>query len=521
MMRSRKRAAAALAAVASCVLVLAGCQNLLDVEVEGQIVSDQINSPAAAQALRLGALGSFVQINGSSTVANSALFGLVINTGLLTDEVVNRSTTQPSPVVDQRVTVGSSDYALMQTTRARAFQAIDAITEFMPPLAFPQAPRLRGELYFVIGYLEMQFAENFCAGVPLSARVNSVINYGQRLSTTQMLDSAIGHFNMALSLLTDTLADSATTTLRRAVRVAKARAFNNKGVGGSTGDADSITAILGGVSPVPTNLVFAMTFGGATTTSVNTHWLYMSSASTGGNRASMGDSINPDGSTMINALPFASANDPRLPVLGNSASPSSQGNGNLALPLVRQNIFRAADTPLNLVSGLDARLMEAEVQLKKGNTGTGPTQMTGILNALRASSQVLSREVTYAGGALPPLAAPANQTAAVRLFFREKAFWTWGRAQRLADLRRMIRQWGPPLQGRPAAIQNLSFTEDKVFPMGNVFDIIGQPTVSVNQYGHEINFVFTGEGANPNVPVAINTPDALGRVPGTCIDRDA
>jgi hypothetical protein len=517
-MKHMTRLAAATLAIAAVTVM--GCQDLLDVNIEGQITNDQINSPQAAQALRLGALGSFLSINGGNT-SQFALGGLVNNSGLLTDEIVNRSTTQPSATIDQRVNVGSSDYGVMQSTRARAFQAFDAITEFMPTVAFPQSPRLRGEMMFTIGYLELQFAENFCVGVPLSARVGGVINYGQRLTTTQMTDSAIGHFNQALALLTDTLADSATATMRRAVRVAKARAFNYRGVGGATGDADSVLAILGGASSIPTTFVYALTFGGATTTSVNTHWFYMQSGSTSGNRASVGDSINPDGSTMPNSLPFASAGDPRLPVLGNSATPSSQGTGNLALPLVRQNLFRTADSPINLVSGLDARLLEAEVALKKGNIGTGAGQMTAILNSLRATTIQLSRDVAYAGGALPPLAAPANQTAAVRLFFREKAFWTWGRGQRLADLRRMIRQWGPPLQDRPTPVQNLAFTEDKVFPIGDVFDVIGQPTTTINDYGHEINFVFTGEAANPNVPPANNTPDALGRVPGTCIDRDA
>ena len=506
--------------IAIAALPLTSCQDLLDVNIEGQITDDQIKSPAGAQALRLGALGSFLSINGGNT-SQFALGGLINNTGLLADELVNRTTTTPSPQVDQRVQVGTSDYGIMQTTRARAFQAIDAITTYMPVTAFPTAPRLRAELYFTIGYLEMQFAEDFCAGVPLSGRVGDAIVYGQRLTTSQMLDSAIGHYNQALGLLTDTLADSATATMRRAVRVAKARAFNNRGVGGATGDADSVLAILGGASPIPTNFAYIMTFGGATTTSVNTHWYYMQAGSTSGNRASVGDSLNPDGSVLPNALPFASANDPRLPVLGNSVSPSSQGNGNLALPLVRQNLFRAADSPLNLVSGLDARLMEAEVQMKRGNTGTAATQMTGILNTLRAGSQVLSREVTYAGGALPALTTPADQTAAVRLFLREKAFWTWGRGQRLADLRRVIRQWGPPINGRPPAIQNLGLTEDKVFPIGNVFDVIGQPTTTINQYGHEINFTFTGEAANPNVPLSVSTPDALNRIPGTCIDREA
>lgn len=505
-------------------VVLAGCQSLLDVNVDGQITDDQLTSAATARALRLGALSSLAAVNGaigtfSSGAVGSVVSSLVSQSALLTDEMVNRTTTQPSPVVDQRITVGTADYGLMQQARARAFQAIDAVATYMPVSGFREAPRLQGELYFELGYLALQFAENYCAGVPLSRRVGNEIVYGERLTTTQMLDSAIAYFNAALPFLTDTIADTATVTIRRAVRVAKARAFNNRHA--TAADVDSVLASLGGAAPVPTNFNYRITFGGSTASSANTHWHYMQAASTAGTRGSVGDSINPNGSTMANALPFASANDPRLPVLGNSASPSSQGNGNLALPLVRQNLYRTASTPLDLVNGLDARLMEAEVALKRGNVGTGAGQMTALLNALRAQTIVLTTDVTYSGGALPPLAAPANQTAAVRLLLREKAFWTWGRGQRLGDLRRAIRQWGPPLPGRPGAIANLGFTQDVLFPVGDVYDINGSPTSSVNKYGAEINFTFGGETANPKVPRSNDAPDALNRVIGFCIDRDA
>ena len=47
---------------------------------------------------------------------------------------------------------------------------------------------------------------------------------------------------------------------------------------------------------------------------------------------------------------------------------------------------------------------------------------------------------------------PAAKDAAIDLLFREKAFWTFGRGQRLPDLRRLVRQYGR--------------TDDQVFPTG-------------------------------------------------------
>ena len=115
--------------------------------------------------------------------------------------------------------------------------------------------------------------------------------------------------------------------------------------------------------------------------------------------------------------------------------------------------------------------------------------MTAKLNALRASPPALSATLTPAP--MPALGVPASQAAAVSLFFREKAFWTFGRGQRLGDMRRMIRQYG-----RAA---------NTVFPEG-----INHNTGAA--YGPAVNFpIPTAEQNNPNITL---TNDF-------CIDRNA
>jgi hypothetical protein len=65
----------------------------------------------------------------------------------------------------------------------------------------------------------------------------------------------------------------------------------------------------------------------------------------------------------------------------------------------------------------------------------------------------------------------------VSLHFREKAFWTFGRGQRLGDLRRLVRQYGRP--------------QDQVFPVGVHY--------KGGSYGSDVNLpVVTDEGNNPN-----------------------
>jgi hypothetical protein len=124
-----------------------------------------------------------------------------------------------------------------------------------------------------------------------------------------------------------------------------------------------------------------------------------------------------------------------------------------------------------LVSGIDARLIEAEAKLN-ANDFAG---MLTILNALRTSAQKIGNLNVAAMAAIATT--PATKDAAVTLFFREKAFWTFGRGQRLPDERRQVRQYGR--------------TQDLVFPVGSFF--------KGASYGTDVNFPVTdNEKTNPN-----------------------
>jgi hypothetical protein len=99
--------------------------------------------------------------------------------------------------------------------------------------------------------------------------------------------------------------------------------------------------------------------------------------------------------------------------------------------------------------------------------------MMAILNALRLAKPTIG---VTAIPPMPPLATPITVEAATTLLFREKAFWTFGRGQRLPDLRRLIRQYGR--------------TQDTVFPVGLYF--------KGGSYGADVNFpVPSSEAVNP------------------------
>jgi len=79
------------------------------------------------------------------------------------------------------------------------------------------------------------------------------------------------------------------------------------------------------------------------------------------------------------------------------------------------------------------------------------------------------------------LATPASKDAAVNLFFREKAFWQFGRGNRLGDLRRLIRQYGRAADG------------SDTFPIGKFHKAGGA------SYGVDVNLPVTdNEKQNPN-----------------------
>jgi hypothetical protein len=115
--------------------------------------------------------------------------------------------------------------------------------------------------------------------------------------------------------------------------------------------------------------------------------------------------------------------------------------------------YETGDTPVVMASGIEARLIEAEVALHDGDQS-----WLGILNALRTTctDAAACPDPAPAGeggvAGLPPLADPGTDTARLDLLFRERAFWLFATGHRLGDLRRLIRVYG---QGG-----------DNVFPTG-------------------------------------------------------
>jgi len=449
---------AALCAVAGLAFVaLTGCNvkdQLLAPQNPGIIDPSAVNSPTAALALRVGALSRYKQLTNAS--GNEAVWEYA---GTLADEYKNADFLTDRVAIDQRIIdpangIVSGQTAMYATvTQSRGFvrDAISAMKTFLP-----DSTGLRGELWAELGFLEMTLADNFCNGIPLGHTISGVQTFGDPLTTQQVYDSASAHLDSALALTNAT--DAGTVGIHNFAAILKARILVAKG---NFGAVAAVTA------NVPTAFQYTMTFsstGGGT----NGIWNLVNSIA----RITVSDSVdivNGVPTTIKNALPFVSANDPRVPTISGKLSSPVVGAEDQATPVFLALMYKNQFDPVVLGSGIDARLYEAEAKLQANDIAG----MMTILNALRAAKPTIG---IIAIPALAPLATPADQNAATSLLFREKAFWTFGRGQRLPDLRRLIRVY--------------KRTEDNVFPTG--------PYFKGGTFGHDVNLpVPSSEQVNP------------------------
>jgi starch-binding outer membrane protein, SusD/RagB family len=427
---SRRRSALtaiALAAIALAPLGACSTETLLESEDPDLIDPAATRSPAGALGLRNGALGRFKNITGGSE--STWLFG-----GLLADEWSTSSTFIQNDETDQRrIQLNNSSITGMFRDLARVRtatnQAIAAMKEFNP-----DSTAMIAELYFARGFAEMQLAQDFCNGIPLSDGSGEEIVFGQPLTIDSVFKVAIASYDSALALIptiavtpTDSVITRADSLIHRAARIGKARALLGLGRFAEAGALVSATLI-------PTTYAYNHTF--AVSSGRNTLWNQPFSQ----RRYTVSDSLEGNSRNILvkNAIPFFSAKDPRLPVTystSNAGKDTTKGQDGFTFS--RRTSLYADVTPVAVVNGIDARLIEAEAALKAND----PVTMLAILNALRAARPTVGT-ITPAAGSLAPLVDPVTQKGREDLLFREKAFWTFTRGQRLGDLRRLIRQYG-------------------------------------------------------------------------------
>jgi hypothetical protein len=408
-----------------------------------------VASAAGADAVRLGALA---RLN-TATSGGESLFLLG---GLFADEYNNGDSFIDRQVVDQRsVTITDSflETANRALHRARlsAVQAIQLEKQYNPTAP----PANVAEMYFVEAYVENMMAEHYCNGLIFSTVVDGAEKYGSPITTQAAFELALAHADSGLALITGTTAND--VKIKNVLQVTKGRILMNL-----NRYADAAAAVAG----VPTSLQYQEFH---TATIQNQIWAF--------NNNSRRYSVSTKEGT--NGLDFATANDPRLPVCAGgdpvckTIGVTRDDRDDLTKPIYVQRLWTANTSPVTIVSGVEARMIEAEAQLKAGQ----PAAAIATLNAARA---------TVPG--LTPLTDPGTDAARVDLVFRERAFWLFSTGHRTGDLRRLVRQYGR--------------SANTVFPTGAWH--------KGGTYGGDVNVpIPQAEQNNPNLPSSATT----------CIDR--
>lgn len=453
-------------AFASGALAIAACgtakNDLLEAPQPNLIQPSSVQSAAGANAVREGALARM-----RIAFVGSGSDGTWLLGGLLADEWSTSSTFVQNDEVDERqisLSNSSVDGSLRAIYRivTAADQAVGLLNKYRPSPASDIA-----EMYFARGYAELQLASDFCNGIPLSDVVGSDITLGQPQPVSQVFTAAAASFDSALALAGGT--DSASVFINRAASIGKARTLL-----GLNQPATAATAVAG----IPTSYTYDLT--SSLVGSNNILWVQGLSS----RRYTIGDSLEGNAHNLFvaNAIPFYSARDPRLPANYTISTKGDTTKSQDGLTLSRTTPLYSQTTNTALVNGLDARLVEAEAALRASN----PAQMIAILNTLRATPLTIGT-LTTKPSLLPPLTDPGTLDGEINLLFREKAFWTFSRGQRLGDLRRLIRQYGR--------------TANQVFPVGTHY--------RGTTYGPDVNLPITSGESNGN-PAFKN-----------CLDRNA
>ena len=413
-------------------------EELLQPQNPGLIDQSAVGSPTAAAALKIGAMGRLKWVVSDPAPAGFGGSSVWEASGLLSDEFMNSDFQNSQNDVDQRTMSPDNVVAnYSRTTQARGFirDAIAAELKYEPTKTADI-----GELYMALGFIEMTLAENFCNGIPLGSNVAGVVDYTsdefKSRTNAEVYDVALTHIDSALAIL-GSATDVNTVAVRNATLITKARILVNKG-------QYAAAAALVPVSVIPSNYQYVFITQASSNNDDLGIWTLNNSVA----RMTVGDSsVNYLGKqfSIGNVIPFATLNDPRVPILKGTDAKLPAEDGGLT-PLFIQQIWKGRDDPIPMVSGIDARLIEAEAKL-------GASDFAGMMTILNALRTAPPRIGNFQPATMTAISTtPTTKDAATSLFFREKAFWQFGRGQRLSDLRRLVRQYGR--------------SQDKVFPVG-------------------------------------------------------
>jgi hypothetical protein len=468
-------------------LVACNTDKLVKVEDPAQLSPEATATAAAVPALVNGAVRQFEA--GYSGLGDDAFLSA---SGVITDEfawgdsfttrfAADRRTLQPP----QLGNISDNAFSRLEQARMLALRALAAVDKFETDLDDPDG--FRADLQTALGYSYVTLSEGWCSGVPFSNVPTegdidpTKIEYGSPQTTAQMNDSAIVAFDAALA------ADPS----NELAMVGKGRALLNLGL------YDQAEAAVSGVGTTFVYLIEHSTNTSAQNNSIASlmdNGRYTISNLEGGTTAT-GTALRPDNNTATTnataeGLNYRTAQDPRISYELKGACFTR------SIVCYRLDNYPAFTSDVPLASGVEARLIEAEAAMQRGDGATMIAKLNSLRSQVAALLPLLYPEqiqqfppATSGAPTLAPLVDPVTPAARRDLLFRERAFWLYATGHRQGDLRRLMRA--------PYSLSN-------VFPTGPYFRAAG------SNFGSDVAYpVPFNEENNPNFDrSACNTTSA-------------
>jgi hypothetical protein len=449
------------AMIAAVALLAGGCESPLDTEIPEIVTPENLEGPEAIPTLVQGAFGDFSL---AYTGAPAQQQGIVLVTGLFTDEFIHSGTFNTRNEIDTReIDVRNAQMILVFRNLQRARRAAEKTADFIEANADdPTADSRLSRMYNLAGLSYVLIGESFCSGVPFSlASEDGTFEFGEPTTTAGIYDLALARFESARA----TAATAGSSEDEYLADLGTARVLLDRG--------DYVGAAAAAAT-VPTEFVFHLDH------SINSlrqeNGIFNLNAVF--ERWSVGSNEGVNG---IDFLSNGGVMDIRVPWIRSGGTDVGFDRATPQRDLLK---YPGRDKASIVATGVEARLIEAEVALWSGDDATWLAALNNLrdnvadlltrdhLDALRDNFGIEGSDVQ-----LSPLSDPGTPASRVDLHFSERAFWLYATAQRLSDLRRLVREYGR--------------TAESVFPTGAYF--------KGGLYGPDVNLIVPfDEQNNPN-----------------------
>ena len=459
-----------IALVALVAFAAAACNSdkFIAVDAPDVVTLPELQGKASLNSLLGGAISNFqVAFSGSS-----GLEGQVVYSGLLGDELRITDTFGTRIEIDARDIQDNNSNAtavFRALSQARGFaeQAARAYVD----LASTQTTAAdttnfrngRAESLALAGFTYVLFAENYCAdGIPFSELAGDRIIEGAPIPRDSILARALQRFDTALALAKANGTGALAVNLQRLARIGRARVYLNRADSYASPFLDSAIAAIGGTAGVPTTYQYQVTHSENTGRENNGIYTF----NWGQLRVTETDSEGTNGlfykSGAVNGV------DVRT-----SWSPGGSGfDRTPASRMALTNKYPERKAPVTLASGAEARMIEAEAALRKGDipgfiaahnavraanttynqcyplavqlgpciNPTAPLKTLTLLPPATAADSATMQQEPGQGGPTTP--GSPSQIARENFQFKERAFYLYLTSHRLGDMRREVRQIG-------------------------------------------------------------------------------